>query len=138
MIPCKKVSYSTKEFADADLKRIAEKNEGKNYQVPVKSYKCEKCNTWHITKNQIGLLQDSNKKLRKENETLIAENKYLASVRNDLTWFKKYERLDRAYQLLLKGSKATTIKDLRQKIEKLKKDNAYLINELYKLKQNDK
>ena len=134
MIPCKKVSYSSKEFADDDLKRIAEKNKGKDYQIPVRSYKCNRCNTWHLTKNQLGVLQDKNKDLNKRNETLEAENKYLKSVRDDLLWFKKYSKLEKQHDILLKGSKATVIKDLRQKIEKLKKDNSYLIEELYKIK----
>ncbi len=134
MIPCKKVSYSSKEFADDDLKRIAEKNKGKDYQIPVMSYKCNRCNTWHLTKNQLGVLQDKNKALNKRNETLEAENKYLKSVRDDLLWFKKYSKLEKQHDILLKGSKAIVIKDLRQKIEKLKKDNSYLIEELYKIK----
>lgn len=48
---CSKVSYSSEQFAKADLKRIESKNRKCNFtkKFPIRTYKCDKCNTWHLT-----------------------------------------------------------------------------------------
>lgn len=46
-IPCKKVSFASEKYADFyidKLKRISQRK-----KVPVRSYKCDKCNLWHLT-----------------------------------------------------------------------------------------
>jgi len=47
---CKKVSYSTQEFAEMDIKRFGSMN---REVKPTRAYLCIKCNTWHLTSSPI-------------------------------------------------------------------------------------
>lgn len=44
---CKKVSFGTKEFADAYIAKL--QKESKREKKPINSYLCVKCNCWHLT-----------------------------------------------------------------------------------------
>lgn len=49
-MPCAKITYSTKQFADYDIKRIAKIS--KRSKVPVRSYQCKQCGQWHLTSTE--------------------------------------------------------------------------------------
>lgn len=49
MVRCKKTSYGTKAFAEADIVRFSKSNREKN---PKSCYKCKKCGLWHLTSQE--------------------------------------------------------------------------------------
>jgi uncharacterized protein YlaI len=65
---CTKVSYGSKKFADDDIKRIAKKSTRTN--VPIRSYLCTKCNTWHLTRRVdfVVTIETLTEKVKKQKE----------------------------------------------------------------------
>lgn len=51
---CTKKAYISKQAANAHIRWIQE-NSKSNY-VPVRSYQCDKCTSWHITSEEISLI----------------------------------------------------------------------------------
>ena len=47
MIYCKKVSFGTKQYADAYITKLQKTSQRE--KVPVASYLCPRCNCWHLT-----------------------------------------------------------------------------------------
>lgn len=95
---CKKVSYSTEKFADADIKRFKFIDDGRN--KPIRSYLCIKCNTWHLTSKvdfEATILA-----LTIENESLRTTVNDLKTKISDLQWFKKWSELNKKYHIALK------------------------------------
>jgi hypothetical protein len=70
---CKKTSYSTEQFALKDIALIATKS--RRPVNPKNAYFCNKCNTWHITK------QENVEKLKEE---LLKTKKLLKSREDEL------------------------------------------------------
>ncbi|NJL76027.1 MAG: hypothetical protein HC892_14435 [Saprospiraceae bacterium] len=64
---CTKTKFATKDFAEFSLKKIAKTN---TKVKPIRSYYCEECKCWHLTKNV-----DS-----KDYSKLIQENKTLKTT----------------------------------------------------------
>lgn len=78
---CKKVSYRSKEFADADVERL--QRTSKRRKVPLRSYFCPKCGLYHLTaqtdradgiilayRQRIKSLSEEISELKKENKIL--------------------------------------------------------------------
>jgi hypothetical protein len=63
---CKKTSYTTKAFAEADIIRFSKSNRDKK---PKSSYRCKKCGMWHLTS------QESNSEKVKIQAKIIEEQK---------------------------------------------------------------
>lgn len=95
---CKKVSYSSEDFANQDIKRFKFIDDGR--RKPIRSYLCNKCNTWHIT-SRINL-EATILSLTIENESLRTTVTDLQTKIKDLQWFKKWSELNKKYHLLLK------------------------------------
>lgn len=76
---CKKVKYSTKQFAESDIKRISRYS--KRSLKPVGAYYCDECFAWHLTSRHSSTLQD----LQTENAALRKEIKKLECKIKELT-----------------------------------------------------
>lgn len=129
---CKKVSYSTKEFADLDIARIIKHSN--RTSLPTRSYKCKKCNTWHLTKNgsQI-VLREINLILTKENELLKLENKKLKAKSSKPTEKPRTDVMSRTISKMEKVAKLRCIKNKELTLEnkKLKRRNHQMNQKLF-------
>lgn len=113
---CKKVKYSTKEFALFDIERIKKKS--KRNKIPNRAYLC-KCGSWHLTSGM-----DNNKilisKLQLENFELKERIKELTKINQDvLSELEKDERL--------KIRKDKTVLELKTGLKTTQKHNKSLI-----------
>jgi hypothetical protein len=72
---CHKVKYSSKDFAEQDIKRIRKKS--KQSTVPIRAYKCHNCKMWHLTSKES--LNDVVETLKKEKEIIENKNSELIS-----------------------------------------------------------
>jgi len=100
---CIKTRFSSKEFADQEVKRL--KKTSIRDQVPIRSYLCEKCGAWHLTKrmerdalkvielqNKVKLLREQNKNLMQvlsEKNIKIKELKQKINFRGSVPSIKK-------------------------------------------------
>lgn len=77
-MPCEKVRYGSKQFAEMDIVRIQSKSQ--RSKVPQRAYFCHECHSWHLT-SQLSEIQMEDKQriqfLLKENEMLKDKNKQL-------------------------------------------------------------
>jgi len=46
---CCKTSYETKELALIKINEISKKEKGNHNRIPIRAYRCEKCNLFHLT-----------------------------------------------------------------------------------------
>lgn len=134
---CKKVSYSTKEFALQDIDRFKLKND--NRTKPNSTYKCNKCNTWHLTKRidfkeeniilnkKIKIQEEFIKKLKSDLENTPLNN---SKQESELVWFKKYQKKEE--EVIKLKNKIIEFKNshsLKLQIISLKKKNEiYFLN----------
>lgn len=102
---CKKVCYTTKEFAELDIKRFKFKDDGR--VKPIRSYKCDRCNTYHITKNID--YEATNLFLVSENLNLRSKIIDLESKISELSWFGKYQKMQKRYDELSYQLKSNTL-----------------------------
>ena len=90
---CKKVSYSSEKFAQYDINRL--KNSTRSV-IPIRTYLCVKCNTWHLTSSALDnavliqdliklnlLLENKNEKALKQLSDLKAEIRKNYSKKGD-------------------------------------------------------
>jgi len=110
---CKKTAYSTKEFADDDIKRFQKKN---RINKPTKSYLCQRCNMWHITSNNSVLFEKIDK-LEKENYKLKIDIKQKSNfaINNKIQILKiKHQKQIDNYKQKLNHEKFKNLKLLQE------------------------
>lgn len=115
-IICRKVSYGLQKFADYDIERLKKSTRS---VVPIRSYLCTKCNTYHLTSSNL----DRNifiQELIKSN--LLMQDK-LEKVTRDLSELKSDLR-NNYTKILGKNTKDITIKKLKEQC--LKKKNRFI------------
>lgn len=126
METCKKVKYASERDANNDIERIRIKS--KRNTIPIRSYKCPVCSSWHLTsredwKDKIAKLENQIKDLTTENTRLQSEILTLrrGSDKEIRLEVKKDERLVSFQKKIEKQNKL---------IGMLRKDNSYLINKM--------
>jgi len=126
-MPCNKTAYTTQEFADADIKRIAEKSNRKT--IPLRSYFCPLCFNWHLTSKNL------------KEDTKIKE---LYEVIEKLKQELKAEKNINSKELRQTVKKFEVVKDLRKQLKeskelnaKLNAKNKELVGEICRLKSNN-
>ena len=109
---CKKVIYSTKNFAEQDIKRIKKTSNRKD--IPKRAYFCSDCDGWHLTKMIHSI------------ETIATE---LQNKTNEINALKKIKGIDTSnLKAIIKGQEASIIKHkatilkLKNQIINLKND----------------
>ena len=123
---CNKTAYSTKEFADADVNRIAEKSNRKT--IPLRSYFCPHCFKWHLTSKN--LKEDTKIKelyevIEKLKQELKAEKDANAKeLRQTIKNFEVVQQLRKQ------------VKDLQSLACKMQAKNKELVGEICRLKSN--
>ena len=76
MIYCKKVSFGTKQYADAYITKLQKTSQRE--KVPVASYLCTKCNCWHLTSWQ---QPDIDKLIKEFNQSNEKRTKAISEAR---------------------------------------------------------
>jgi len=132
---CRKVSYSTKEFADLDIIRIKKKSNRNS--SPTRSYKCKNCNTWHLTKSEdVPTLRKINSELVKEIEILKSENKILRDNNKALRDNMPKKKGKNVLEAQLEKYKNKTIYYFNLK-EKIDKERTYLVRKMVSILGED-
>jgi hypothetical protein len=113
-VVCKKVSYSSEEFADSDIKLFNMEN---RRLKPTRSYLCLKCNTWHLTSSPIS--------------SLVVKRYYkeIVSLKNMVNLLTKNVNTLKADVTRISNSKsAVKLLKLQEECKKLKRDNIFYRN----------
>ena len=119
---CKKVKYSSEEFALFDIKRIDKKSDRET--KPIRTYFCH-CGSWHLT-SKIDKKDQIISELRVEISDLKNEIEFLKNNREDTIEIRKDKRIIELQKGLETSKKRTT---------ELKKINIELICELIQIKK---
>jgi chromosome segregation ATPase len=123
---CKKVQYTSEQFALEDIIRI--RKQSNRSRIPLRAYYCDKCNFWHLTSKadssaeQISTLQQ---KLL-EAEKTIKELKQSVRECEQRSILSKGERKELKREKVI-AEKDAQIKSLRETEKKLRSDISTLI-----------
>ena len=109
LIKCKKIAYSTEEFALYDLLKI-KATVSKN-KKPIRAYKCNICNNWHLTSSLFKTPKST--KTKSENRILKIEELTLALINTKLKCKHKQTKILERHKI--------KVKELETKIESLTK-----------------
>ena len=135
-LTCNKVQYGSESAANNDIERI--KRKSNRATIPVRSYLCKICNTWHLTSKEdfskvIPELRLEIDELKKEIEKLTILNRDLKTENSNFkSQGSKEERaMVRADERVKKLKEDINKKD--KLINGLRKDNAELIYRILQL-----